>query len=123
MSLDLSLQLEVGSINLTHNLGSMSSHIPAGSRDVFDSESHEMVNRDITLYEAFWRPEEVGIYCGSDLLPHTQEALIYALDNEGDLRQYLPENGWGTYEDLIKAIREMGKHCMMFPHARLESDR
>ena len=123
MSLDLSLNLQVGHINLTHNLGKMADNVPAGTRDVFDSESKEMVVKEITLYEAMWRPEEVGIYKGSDLFNHMQVAMEYIITNEDELKQYNPDNGWGDYDGLKRAVKEMGKYCMMFPEAQLESDR
>jgi len=99
----------------------MASHIPAGSRDVYVTDA--MVWKDITLYEIMWRPEEVGIYDGGTLLPHLQRALDYMLPREGELKEYNPDNGWGTYEGLLKAVRDMGQHCAMFPHASLRSCR
>ena len=123
MSLDLSLTLEVGSVNCTHNLTTMADNVPAGIMNVWDSETKGMVNREITLYEAMWRPDEVGIYNGSDLMTPLQAALEFMITNREALIEYNPENNWGNYEGLVEAVREMGKHCMMFPHARVECDR
>ena len=123
MSLDLSLNLEVGSINITHNMGNVASMVPVGTRFIWDSETKDMVEQEITLYEAMWRPEEVCIYTGADLVNHLKVGLLYMLEHEDELARHNPTNGWGNINGLINVTREMAQCCAMFPEARLESDR
>lgn len=67
---------EVFSRNITHNLGNMA--VAAG------------------IYEAVWRPAEVGIRYAGELI-EILEAGISKMERSPDwFRQFDAKNGWGT---------------------------
>ena len=74
--------------NITHNLHEMAEHC---------------YGRDFYLNELLWRdemPDDIIEYI-TDLL-----ACLFELeDHSEEYKPYNPENGWGTYEQLVKFVR------------------
>lgn len=106
MSLDVDLILDgncVFSYNITHNLGHMA--------------------RAVDLYEYLWRPEELGIEKASQLGPILYDGLARFISNESQCRHRSPENGWGTYEGLVKFVSEYLVACAKYPDAIIEVSR
>jgi hypothetical protein len=90
---------EVFTENITHNLTGM-----AGKVD---------------LYKALWRPEELGIIRGRDLVPLLEEGLEKLLRNPEKFQALNPENGWGSYEGLVRFVRRYLAACKDHPNARV----
>lgn len=107
MSLDIRLTVvkptEVFSANITHNLGNMAE--AAG------------------IYMALWRPEEIGITKANELIPILRKGLAFLEDNPGKMRQYDAKNGWGTYPDFLRFVREVLAACVENPEAAVNSCR
>jgi hypothetical protein len=85
--------------NITHNLNEMASE--AG------------------IYEALWRPDEIGITKAAQLI----EPLKAGLDNlESDPERFQnlnPSNGWGSYEGLVSFVRDYLQACEETPDAEV----
>lgn len=85
---------EVFSKNITHNLGEMARHV------LCDDGLH-------TLYEMMWRPEEHGFdVVNEKYRMNIAECLSFMLIHRKELEQYNPENGWGSYDTLLKFVME-----------------
>lgn len=103
MSLDVYLQKEVTRVedvcdlNITHNLADMA--IEAG------------------IYKHLWRPEELGITKGGQLIAALQTGLALLKADPERFRKHNPENGWGTYEGLVNFVEMYLKACEEHPDA------
>lgn len=89
--------------NITHNLSSMAE--AAG------------------LYEALWRPEEVGITRADQLIRPLATGLNYLLSDPQRFKTYNPANGWGDYDGLVTFVREYLEACRQHPAATVSAYR
>ena len=89
--------------NITHNLGAMA--------------------REAGLYEPLWRPEEIGITHASQLIDPLREGLTHLLAEPDRMQEFNPENGWGTYEGLIRFTAGYLAACEQWPDAVIEVSR
>jgi len=107
MSLDVMLTVteptEVFQWNITHNLGKMASE--AG------------------IYEALWRPEEINVTTAEQLVPLLTAGLETLLGNPDHFHKFNPENGWGTYEELVTAVEKYLEACIENPDAEVRACR
>lgn len=115
MSLDIDLMvvqpMSVHSQNITHNLGKM-----AGAVDVGDH---------YTLYNVLWRPDEMAPprIRADELIDYLSTGLNVLLDNREQLLQYNPDNGWGSYDNLLNFTRDYLQACIENPQAQLRISR
>lgn len=112
---------EVFDINITHNLNKMAT--AAG------------------IYEAMWRPhllytdkiivddneeneleESITVIAG-DLIPHLQKGIDSLELRPSEYKKLNPENGWGSYETLLRVSKELLTACTNYPNAKVEVDR
>lgn len=91
------------SANITHNLNTMASQ--AG------------------IYEALWRPEEIGITKASQLIPILEKGLEKLQANPAQFRVLNPCNGWGSYDGFVPWVREYLEACKRYPDATVEVSR
>lgn len=94
-------------LGITHNLNKLV------------DECGKIVGKD--YYELVWRPDEcLGVDNGEVPVPYVLgrlPALIADLiEHEDELKQHLPSNGWGTFEDLIDFLCDYLKDC--YKHQR-----
>lgn len=75
------------------------------------------------LYEALWRPEEVGYKLAKDLIYPLTEGLAELKAYPSMYKQYNPENGWGSYEGLVKFVEEYLQACKDNPEAEVRACR
>lgn len=106
MSLDVTLRHNneyVFDANITHNLGEMASR--AG------------------IYFHLWRPEEIDITTASQLIDPLYNGLCELLRHPKEYKKYESENGWGTYDGLLKFVQSYYLACVEYPEAIIEVDR
>ena len=89
--------------NITHNLGKMANE--AG------------------IYQALWKPEEIGITHASQLIEPLKIGLSQLERFPDHFKQFNPENGWGDYEGLADFVCEYLEACLKYPEARIEVSR
>lgn len=94
---------EVYSANITHNLSTMASH--AG------------------IYEALWRPEEIGIDLARQLIEPLTAGLGVLLNDPERFKAFNPSNGWGSYDGLVGFVRNYLEACRQFPDATVYASR
>ena len=108
MSLDVYLTCEhcgssVYDRNITHNLNKMADE--AG------------------IYEAVWRPEEIGATKARDIIERLRGGLASL---KGDPARFVPfnaPNGWGLYEHLLNFVEEYLASCEENPDATISVSR
>ena len=107
MSLDVYLKDVDGSYvfeyNITHNLAKMASS--AG------------------LYEVLWDALDQGYTCAEQLITKLEQGIIELVCNENQYKKLNPENGWGTYEGLLRFAGKYLKACKQYPNALIEVSR
>jgi len=103
MSLDIWLEEEVVtrvvSMNITHNLAEMA--------------------EEAGIYECLWRPAEVGVSVGADLIAPLDRAVAEMTADPDRFRKFDAPNGWGTYDDFLPWLEELLQGCKDHPNARV----
>jgi hypothetical protein len=89
--------------NITHNLNKMADE--AG------------------IYEACWRPEEIGATKASDIIPILEKGFEDMKTRPEHFKKFDSENGWGTYEDFLPWVESYLKACQEYPDATIEVSR
>jgi len=101
MSLDIYLTVVRSTVvfetNLTHNL--------------------IKIARAAGLYQHLWRPDELGLMTAQELIEPLQAGLARLLNEPVVFKALNPENGWGTYEGLVEAVRDYLMACQENPDA------
>ena len=107
MSLDVTLTVtkptRVFEGNITHNLGAMASHAD--------------------LYNALWRPEEMGIEYARQLISPLHFGLQKLKEAPELFKVFTRENGWGTYENLVEFVEKYLEACIENPDAEVRACR
>jgi hypothetical protein len=106
MSLDVYLKVgdeTVFEYNITHNLGRMAGE--AG------------------CYEALWRPEEIGVERAGQLAELLKTGLLTLVSDPDRFEAMNPENGWGSYDGLVKFLTAYLKACIQNPDTSVETSR
>lgn len=88
---------EVYSANITHNLNKMAD--AAG------------------IYEALWRPDEIGITKAAQLIEPLRAGLEKLQANPAHFEQFNASNGWGMYEHLVPWVAAYLAACKEHPDA------
>lgn len=113
MSLDVWLYVEVDvggpelktvdlyEANITHNLGKMASE--AG------------------IYEALWRPEEIGIETAQQLIEPLTKGLMEMKADPARFEKFNASNGWGLYENFVPWIEAYLEACKEYPKAKVKA--
>ena len=111
MSLDVWLEIDTGGdkpvtvydSNITHNLGEMAD--AAG------------------IYQACWRPEEIGIHRAGELAPILRDGLAKLEADPAHFETYNSPNGWGLYKHFVPFVREYLEACKSHPKATVRVSR
>ena len=90
-------------LNITHNLTTMADKA--------------------MLYEVLWNPhrllniDERDDIKAKHLLPILARGLNNLKTNKEDLLQYNPDNGWGSYDGLLRFVQNYIKYIKAYPNA------
>ena len=89
--------------NITHNLG-------------------EMAERS-GIYEALWRPEEIGKTKASEIIPLLEKGLADLKSRPEYFKKFNSPNGWGMYEHFVPFVEEYLEACKEYHNAIIEVSR
>lgn len=89
--------------NITHNLGKMA--------------------RAAGLYEALWRPEEIGAKHAKDIIAVVEKGLADLRSRPEHFEQFNSPNGWGMYEHFVPFVADYLQALKEFPEAEIEVSR
>jgi hypothetical protein len=94
---------EVYSANITHNLGKMAGE--AG------------------IYEALWRPEEIGKIKASEIIELLEKGLADLKARPEHFETFNSPNGWGMYEHFVPFVEKYLEACKEYPDAIIKASR
>lgn len=108
MSLDVDLicpccERSVYEANITHNLNQMAD--AAG------------------IYKALWRPEEIGITTGGELIEILEVGLAKLKRDPAKFEKHNAANGWGLYEHFVPFVEQYLEACRKYPKATIRVSR
>lgn len=89
--------------NITHNLNEMAK--AAG------------------IYEACWKPEEIGVTKASDIIPILERGFKDMKARPEYYKQFDSPNGWGLYIHFLRWVRSYLNACKKYPNAIIEVSR
>lgn len=75
------------------------------------------------IYEALWRPEEIGITEAHQLIEPLTKAVADMKANPEKYKEFNATNGWGTYEQFIPWIEQYLTACIEYPNSIVEVSR
>ena len=89
--------------NITHNLNKMAGE--AG------------------IYEALWRPEEIGKTKASEIVELLEKGLAALKARPEHFEKFNSPNGWGMYEHFVPFVEKYLEACKEYPDAIIEVSR
>lgn len=75
------------------------------------------------IYEACWRPDEIGITKARDIIPILKKGYEDMKARPAYYRQFDSPNGCGTYEDFLPWVEAYLDACKKYPDAIIEVSR
>jgi hypothetical protein len=96
-------EVELFSANITHNLNKMT--------------------QEAGIYEALWRPEEIGITTAGQLIGPLRHGLDLLRSDPARFIALNPSNGWGSYADFVPWVEGYLAACQAYPKAKVEASR
>lgn len=94
---------EVFQANITHNLNGMA--------------------KEAGIYEALWRPDEIGISQARQLIEPLRNGLARLRLNPQHYVKFNPENGWGSYDGFVPWVQTYLDACERYPDATVRVSR
>jgi hypothetical protein len=94
--------------------------------DVFHGNITHNLNRmaaEAGIYEACWRPEELGITRAAQLVEPLEKGLALLRSDPARFKVFNPENGWGDYEGLVAFVAAYLSACREWPEAEVHASR
>lgn len=84
-----------------------------------DNITHNLVKMaaEAGVYEALWRPEEIGITTASELIEPLTEGLKRLKSDPAHYQKLNPANGWGNYWNLVAFVTDYLAACKEHPKA------
>lgn len=89
--------------NITHNLGLMA--------------------EEAGIYEALWRPEEIGITKAGQLIDPLTKGVALLVSDRDRFEVFNAPNGWGKYDHLVEFAQSYLRACIKYPEAEIEVSR
>ena len=88
---------EVYWANITHNLNKMA--------------------KEAGIYEALWRPEEIGKTKASEIIELLEKGLVELKARPEHFEKFNSPNGWGMYKHFIPFVEKYLEACKEYPNA------
>ena len=96
-------ETEYFSANITHNLGAMA--------------------REAGIYDACWRPEEIGITKASQLIEPLRNGIAQMKADQARFEKHNSPNGWGLYKNFLPWLERYLEACEANPDADVSASR
>ena len=75
------------------------------------------------IYEALWRPEEIGAERAKDITDKLRLGLDLLKNDPEHFKKFNSPNGWGTYEYFVPFVEKYLNACLKYPDAIIEISR
>ena len=89
--------------NITHNLGKMAKHVG--------------------VYNHLWKPDDVGVIYANELIFPLRKGIHQMKINPDKYKEFNPDNGWGTYENLLELMENYLNKCYEYPDSIIQISR
>lgn len=73
------------------------------------------------IYYHLWRPEELNITKAKELIDPLREGLHRLKMDPERFKKFNPENGWGSYDGLVKFVSNYLDACYEYPESKIET--
>lgn len=101
-------------------------HVRLARKEFYSSNiTHNLVRIAIEagIYNALWRPEEIGITKAAQLIPILEAGLECLWADPARFKVFDAANGWGTYEQFTPWLSGYLSACKEWPHADVNASR
>jgi len=71
------------------------------------------------LHDVLWYPERLNIKQAEQAIPYLEKGLKILVNNKIQLQQFNPENGHGTYKELLDFTTEYLNNCRQYPDSKI----
>jgi hypothetical protein len=75
------------------------------------------------IYQHLWRPEEIGITKAHQLAQPLRDGLARLRSDPDRFKTFNPENGWGSYDGLVRFVVKYLAACEEYPDADVSASR
>jgi hypothetical protein len=99
---------------------------PDGGKEVYTANITHNLNKmadEAGIYEALWRPEEIGISKAAQLIEPLKLGLALLDADPERFKKFSPANGWGTYAGLVLFVQDYLDACIFYPDANVSVSR
>lgn len=125
MSLDVYLMGDQSKITCEHCNGT---GICIEQETYFEDNITHNLNRmaeEAGLYKPLWHPEDESIAAvyARDLIQPLRRGLLVLTQDISRLKQFNPENGWGSYDTLLKFTKRYLEACETYPDTIIQVSR
>ena len=103
VAVEEALSERVYDANITHNLGGMAAE--AG------------------IYEALWRPDEIGLSTARELIDPLEKGLALLKSDPARFEKHNASNGWGLYKHFVPFVENYLAACREHPDALVSVSR
>ena len=79
--------------------------------------------RHAGVYQAMWRPEEIGKSKAKDIIEILKEGLRKLKEKPEYFKQFDSPNKWGVYSNLVEFVKDYIHACECYPEAIIEISR
>jgi hypothetical protein len=93
---------------------------------VFDSNITDNLGKmamEAGIYQACWRPEEIGITKAAQLIPLLEAGLAILKSDRERFEKFNWPNGWGLYKNFVPWVEEYLTACREYPDADVSVSR
>ena len=73
--------------------------------------------KEAGIYEALWRPEEIGITKAKQLIEPLTKGLELLKSDPKRFESLNPDNGWGSYVGFVPWVGKYLSACVEYPEA------
>jgi len=98
-------------------------HCGRGAETVYDANITHNLNtmaRAAGLYEALWRPDEIGITKARQLVEPLTKGLAWLKEHRTEAETHNAPNGWGLYEHFVPFVEKYLAACQAHPEATVD---
>ena len=121
----------VYSANITHNLNTMADVAgiyealwrPYKLKNIYFKFGKDESEASNLNYDKEYEIEQNTIVLANDLIEPLRHGLHELKLNPDKYKTYNPENGWGSYDGLVRFVENYLNACYQYPNAKVEVSR
>jgi len=98
-------------------------YLTASNEAYHSSITHNLnkMAEEAGIYYHLWRPEELNITRAKELINPLREGLHKLKSDPERFKKLNPDNGWGSYDGLVKFVSNYLDACYEYPESKVET--